>query len=159
MDGGSERLHATTICVAGRAVLIRGPSGSGKSDLALRCLTIGASAINATAARLVADDQTIVTRRGAVISVCAPDAIAGLLEVRGVGVLTLDYDLEAELALVVELADAASQPRLPDPWPTARLLGLDAPLLRLSPFEPSAAAKLLATLSLASLPPLRTAYG
>ena len=75
-------LHATAVAIDGRAVLLRGPSGSGKSDLALRLIDAGA--------RLVADDQSELSRRGDVLMVRAPATIAGLIEVRGLGILRLD---------------------------------------------------------------------
>src|SRR6185312_10220968 len=68
-------LHATTVAIDGAAVLLRGPSGSGKSDLALRLIDAGA--------RLVADDQSELRRVGEVVVVRAPDALRGLIEVRG----------------------------------------------------------------------------
>src|SRR5580693_1856546 len=87
--------HATTVAIDGRGVLLRGPSGSGKSDLALRLIDAGA--------RLVADDQSELSRHGETIIVRAPAAIAGLIEVRGVGILRVDTIAEAPLALVADL--------------------------------------------------------
>ena len=75
----SETLHASTVAIDGRAVLIPGPSGSGKSDLALRLLDRGFT--------LVSDDQTIVRRDGERLIASAPPTIAGKLEIRGVGIV------------------------------------------------------------------------
>ncbi len=152
MDGASELLHATTISVAGRAALICGNSGAGKSDLALRCLSMAASPLNPTAARLVADDQTIVTRRASELIATAPEAIAGRLEIRGLGIVTIEHEQRATIALVVDLSSKTPASRLLDPWPGAIILGLAAPLLRLLPFEASAPAKLLAALNFPHLP-------
>ncbi|MFN0219092.1 MAG: HPr kinase/phosphorylase [Hyphomicrobium sp.] len=152
MDGATERLHATAISVSHRAALIRGPSGAGKSDLALRCLSIGVSTVTPIAAKLVADDQTLVTRRGITLIASAPAAIAGRLEVRGVGIVTLDYTLEAIVVLIVDLGANEPQPRFPAPWPMEQLLGLNIPILRLDAFAASAATKVLAALRFPELP-------
>ena len=73
----SENLHGTTVALDGRAVLISGPSGSGKSDLALRLFDRGFV--------LVSDDRTIVRKEGSRLFASAPETIKGKLEVRGVG--------------------------------------------------------------------------
>ena len=125
-------VHGTTVAVAGRGVLIRGASGRGKSDLALRLIDGGA--------RLVADDQTRLARRGDHLLADAPAPIAGLIEARGLGILRLPHG-PAPLALVVDLvADPAEIERLPAPE-TAEWLGVTLPRLRLAGFEASAAAK------------------
>jgi HPr kinase/phosphorylase len=126
-------VHATAVAIDGRAVLLRGPPGCGKSDLALRLIDGGA--------RLIADDQALLLRREGHILVRAPATIAGLIEVRGVGILGLDPLDEVRLALVVDLVAAAQIERLPEPR-FETILGLAIPLLALAPFEASAAAKL-----------------
>src|SRR5690242_16329827 len=78
----AETVHASTVASDGRAVLISGPSGSGKSDLALRLLDRGFT--------LVSDDQTIVRRDGNRLIATAPPTIAGKLEVRGIGIVDID---------------------------------------------------------------------
>ena len=108
-------LHATAVAIDGQAVLLRGPSGSGKSDLALRLIDAGA--------RLVADDQSELSRRGDVLIVRAPAPIAGLIEVRGLGILRLDALGEAPVVLIAELVPADRIERMP-PRRTARILGL-----------------------------------
>lgn len=133
-----ERLlmHATAIAVDGDAVLLRGPSGAGKSDLALRLIETGA--------RLVADDQTRVVRRGRGLIATAPAALAGLLEVRGVGILKLARGQllsRAPLSLLVDLVPVDRVERLPEPA-EEDLSGVVLPVLALAPFEVSAAAKL-----------------
>src|SRR5690348_171639 len=125
-------VHGTTVALEGVGVLLRGPPGSGKSDLALRLIDGGA--------RLVADDQTELHRDGAAVVASAPPPIAGRMEVRGVGILDLPSAASAPLALVVDLV-AAGIDRLPEPT-HCRYLDCSLPLLRLAPFEASAAAKL-----------------
>ncbi|MGR6327834.1 HPr kinase/phosphorylase [Sphingomonas sp. XXL09] len=93
----SETLHATTIAIDGRAVVLEGPSGVGKSDLALRLIDRGAA--------LVSDDYTVLMRRGDMLVARAPDTIRGQIEVRGVGILTLPNVAEAPVALIVRLGD------------------------------------------------------
>jgi serine kinase of HPr protein (carbohydrate metabolism regulator) len=98
-------IHATTIAIHGRAVVIEGPSGSGKSDLALRLIDRGAM--------LVADDRTIVAlEQGRLVARC-PATIAGLIEVRGLGILAVPHLSEAPIALAVLCADSVA--RMPDP--------------------------------------------
>ncbi len=145
----AELVHATAIALGGRAALIRGPSGAGKSDLALRCLALAPSALLPEAAQLVSDDQVHLELREGAIHARAPAAIAGLIEVRGIGILRLEKcAVEARVALAVDLLlpqDPAPD-RHPDPWPLMTLLGVTLPLLRLQPFEASAPVKLLLAL-------------
>ena len=126
-------LHATAVAIEGHAVLLRGPSGSGKSDLALRLIDAGA--------RLVADDQSELRRHGDVLLVRAPATIAGLLEVRGLGILRFDELFEAPLRLIADLVMADRIERLP-PHRTGVILGIAVPLIAIAPFEASATAKL-----------------
>ena len=126
-------IHATAIAIEGDAILLRGPSGAGKSDLALRLIDGGA--------RLLADDQALLCRVDNHVLVRAPAAIAGLMEVRGVGIVPVDPLDEAPLALVADLVPSAEVERIPDSRLEV-LLGLAIPLIALAPFEVSAAAKL-----------------
>ena len=126
-------LHATAIAIDGRAVLLRGASGAGKSDLGLRLIDAGA--------RLVADDQSELLRRGDSLIVRAPATIAGLIEVRGVGIVRLEALAEVPVAMIVDLVPAETLERLPVRR-METILGLDLPLIALAPFEASAAAKL-----------------
>jgi HPr kinase/phosphorylase len=126
-------VHATAVAADGDAILLRGPPGSGKSDLALRLIEDGA--------RLLADDQTLLRRAGNHVLVRAPAAIAGLIEVRGVGIVHVDALEEAPLALIVDLVSSAQVERIPDSRFEV-VLGLAIPLIALAPFEISAVAKL-----------------
>ncbi len=126
-------VHGTCVDLAelgaGVGVLLRGPPGSGKSDLALRLIGAGAW--------LVADDQVEIRRAGDGLIAAAPPAIAGLLEVRGLGPVRLAAAETAPLGLVIDLVAAAGVERLPRPA-TAEYQGVALPLYRLAPFEASA---------------------
>lgn len=124
--------HGTCVTLDGVAVLLRGPSGSGKSDLALRLIDGGA--------RLIADDQTLVTMQDGRLVASAPETIAGKMEVRGIGILAVEAETSGILGLVVDLVPDPPE-RMPEPE-TTEILGIALPLLRLNPFEASAAAKL-----------------
>jgi HPr kinase/phosphorylase len=147
VDGGSELVHATAIAVGGRAAVIRGASGAGKSDLALRCIVLAPSPLAALPAVLVADDQVRLERAGGALLARAPDSIRGKLEVRGLGVVAVPCTPSATVSLIVDLAHPDTIERMPGLEMRTRLLGVELPLLRLAPFEPSAPAKLLVALA------------
>src|SRR5947209_5189289 len=111
-----RRLHGSCVSRDGDAVLVVGPPGSGKSDLVLRLLSHGFE--------LVADDQVDITDD---IASC-PAELAGLLEVRGVGIVRLPYQTQARLVLVVEL-DRRNE-RMPEPM---RHPDLHLPVVRIDP--------------------------
>ncbi len=109
----SPTVHASAVLVGARAVLIRGPSGSGKSKLA-RELIEGARGNGSGFARLVGDDRVHLETASGRLLVRPAQALAGLLEVRGVGVLRVDHEPVAVVGLVVDL-NAADAERLPEP--------------------------------------------
>jgi HPr kinase/phosphorylase len=125
-------LHGTCVALDGRGVLLRGPSGSGKSDLALRLIDSGAV--------LVADDQTSLTRTGDTLLASPPGTLAGLMEVRGLGLVRLNHLERVPLELVVDLTASSRVERLPEPN-TLEFLGLWVRHMHVAPFEASAAAK------------------
>ena len=127
----SETVHASTVAVEGRGVLITGPSGSGKSDLALRLLDRGYS--------LVSDDQTIVKRDGEQLIASAPPNIAGKLEIRGIGIVEMETVSDVPVALLVELTSEIR--RLPDDSRERPVLGVPIPLVSVDAMAPSAASK------------------
>ena len=127
----SEMLHASTVARDGRAVLITGPSGSGKSDLALRLIDRGFT--------LVSDDQTIIRRQGDMLVASAPPTIAGKLEIRGIGIVEMDRVENVPVALIVELTTEFA--RLPDDNRERQILGVAVPLITVDAMTASAAAK------------------
>lgn len=112
-------LHATAVAVAGRGLLIRGPSGSGKSALALQMIGQGAA--------LIADDRTRLTRTGSQVTLSCPPELVGLVEARFLGILRITPAPPAPLALVVDLG-APEAVRFPEPR-EIDLLGLTFPLV------------------------------
>lgn len=140
---GSVRLHATCVELEATGVILLGPSGSGKSDLALRLVDAGA--------RLVGDDRLEVERRGDLLFGRPAAALAGLLEVRGFGIVKLPWRPESPLGLAVTLQPEAALVRLPEPE-TYDLLGVPLPHLRLDPRAPSACAKIRLALVAERLP-------
>jgi serine kinase of HPr protein (carbohydrate metabolism regulator) len=147
MDAAPELVHGTAIAIRGRAALIRGPSGSGKSDLALRCLALAPNSLFPDPACLVSDDQAYVERSGSGLRVRAPDAIAGLLEVRGVGIIRVPHQDSAALVLVADLVSPEGYERLPDGTRHVELAGVSLPAICIAPSESSAPLKLALALS------------
>ena len=129
-----------------RGVLITGPSGAGKSDLALRAVAAGWT--------LVADDRTVIWATDGRLFGRAADPLAGLLEVRGLGVLATRHRAFATIALVAALGGTGPIERMPDSE-TERLLGIGVPRVNLAAFEPSAPTKLGHALSHLGLRPQR----
>ena len=127
----TELVHASTVARGGRAVLITGPSGSGKSDLALRLLDRGFA--------LVSDDQTVVRRQDGRLIASAPAEIAGKMEIRGIGIVEMDSEAEAPVALLVELTSDIE--RLPRDNRERPILGVPLPLVSVDAMTASAPAK------------------
>ncbi len=122
------QIHATVISIDGNAVVLRGAPGSGKSDLALRLIGDGA--------RLVADDRCDLSVDG-IVTASPPEEIAGMLEVRGLGIYKLDYQKDAVVGLVVDLVESSKLDRLPEAAVCSDW-GTDIPCIKLAPFEASA---------------------
>ena len=141
-------VHATCIAFDGHGILLRGPSGSGKSDLALRVIDRGA--------QLVADDQVILVRDGPHMIASAPTSLYGLIEIRGLGIMRMvDVPAEARIALVADMTEPHAIDRLPGQR-HCDIDGVSLPWLMLAPFEASAPAKLRFAL-MAALEPERLA--
>jgi serine kinase of HPr protein (carbohydrate metabolism regulator) len=129
-DGSDHHiLHATIIAIKGHAVLLRGPSGAGKSDLALRLIDRGATLVADDYARIVAQQGTLLAE--------VLDNIAGQIEVRGIGIVSMPFQERACIRLVVDLA--THYPRMPDKADaTTDLLGVQLARIAINPFEASA---------------------
>lgn len=118
---GSELvLHATTVAIDRKAVLIKGPSGSGKSGLALQLMALGA--------RLVADDRTSLLRRNELILSCAPDTICGQIEARGIGILAAEPVADIPVHLIVDMGREETE-RLP-PFREETILGVPVTMIK-----------------------------
>jgi len=126
-------IHATAVAFGGAGVLLRGPSGAGKSDLALRLIDAGGV--------LIADDRVDLTSEQGRLLASPPVSIAGLLEVRGIGIIQTPWVDRTRIALVVDLVSRETIERLPTPGATV-LLGVDLASLRLDPWPASAVMKL-----------------
>jgi serine kinase of HPr protein (carbohydrate metabolism regulator) len=130
-------LHATSVVFCGHGLLIRGASGSGKSDLALRLIDAGGT--------LIADDYTDVVVQDHQLIASPPENIKGMMELRGIGLLKMPYLARARLDIVVECLSHEAIERLPEPIHT-EILGRKLVQLAFYPLESSAVAKLRAFL-------------
>jgi HPr kinase/phosphorylase len=111
MSEGSASIHASAVKIADQAVLIRGPSGSGKSRLAFDLIMAGRAGVVERAV-LVGDDRVYLATVGNEIEVRPADILAGLIEIRGLGIRRCDFVDHATVGLVVDLA-AEDAERLP----------------------------------------------
>ena len=134
-------VHASCVALEGKGVLLRGAPGAGKSDLALRIIEGGAA--------LVADDQVALTSSGEILLAAPPTRIAGLLEVRGIGIVSMDFVTQCPVHLVVDLVQPDAIERMPEAA-TVELCGHRIPHVALSPFEASTPAKVRLALSRAA---------
>ncbi len=125
-------LHATAVAIDGHGVLITGPSGSGKSDLALRLIDRGA--------KLVSDDAVAINLVDGKLMLATAPNIEGKIEVRGIGICDVDTVSLMPLRLVVDLCSDVE--RMPPSCRTTHIRSYDIPYFALVPFEPSAAIKL-----------------
>lgn len=127
----SETLHATSVAIGGRAVLLCGVSGIGKSDLALRLIDRGAV--------LISDDYTLVKRVDGQLVATAPVTIAGKMEVRGLGIVAMPHVADVPVALLVDLFDKVDRMPLE---PVMRMVaGMDVRVVKIAPLEVSAPIK------------------
>ena len=137
--------HASAVAIDGRAVLIYGASGSGKSDLALRLIERGA--------RLIADDRTVLRRDGQILLASPPETIAGMIEVRGIGVVGAPGAATVHdafpVALALHLVGAPDEVvRMPDPA-SREILGVAVPEVTLWGFAAAATAVVAVALDVA----------
>ena len=139
----SETLHASCVAKEGRAILISGRSGSGKSDLALRLIDRGAD--------LVSDDYTIVRRISGRLLAAAPENIRGKLEIRGLGILEFHNVTDIPVCLMVELTTEVE--RMPEMPGSIAIAGIEVPSVRLGSLEASAPVKVEVALAQFGLDP------
>lgn len=131
-------IHASAVLVGAHAVLIRGPSGAGKSRLAWELISAAPAQI--PFARLVADDRAIVEAQHGRLLVRPAPQLAGLLEIRGLGIRCLPCEPVAVLGMVVDLA-AADADRLPAAEAMKTVIaGITLPQLAVAPSAPALAA-------------------
>ena len=128
-----NQFYATAVTYCGFGILIRGPSGSGKSDLALRLIDDGAG--------LVADDQVVIKAVGQELYLSPPDSLSGLIEVRGVGVIKIEYFRDIRLCLIVELDPRNEIQRIPK-IKEELIKKIPVPVINMYAFESSVLAKI-----------------
>jgi serine kinase of HPr protein (carbohydrate metabolism regulator) len=124
-------IHATSIAIGGRAILLIGASGTGKSDLALRLIDRGAM--------LVSDDYTALSVDGGRLIASPPPTIAGRMEVRHIGIIAMPHLHNLPVALAIRLDD--NPRRMPDRSHRIAISGIDVPVVALDAREASAPIK------------------
>lgn len=125
----SPSIHATCVAYDNIGILLRGPSGSGKSSLAVRLIEDGAT--------LVADDRVHLRVKDNILHASCPSLLVGRLELRGLGLVQLPSINEAPLGLICDLVSAADVERLPArSW--CEYLGCEVRKVAIAPFEPNA---------------------
>jgi len=129
LDSGNI-LHASCVCAFGGGLLITGPSGSGKSSLALEMMALGA--------KLVSDDRCELSTQNNQLFASPPKPIAGLIEARGIGILNAAYAPQARVHALLDLGHNESE-RLPEQQ-TRRIMGVDTPCFYNATSTPLAAA-------------------
>lgn len=131
LPSAPELVHATCVAINGHGMLLMGASGSGKSDLALRLIDRGAV--------LVSDDYCACSGHDGTLFIAPPERIAGKLEVRHIGIITLPYATNVPVALAIGLDD--KPPRMPDGSSLIAVAGVNLPFVQLAPREASAPIK------------------
>jgi serine kinase of HPr protein (carbohydrate metabolism regulator) len=137
------------VAIGGRGVLLLGTPGSGKSSLALRLIDAPGRATGEDMmdAVLVSDDQTQIVKDGTRLVASPPPSLAGLLEVRGLGIVKCRHIPSCELALAIRLSPVEVIERMPDPrFGTYAVAGGALPLTAMDPSSPAAPARIRAAL-------------
>ena len=134
-----KTIHATCVAFKNRGVLLTGRSGAGKSDLALRLIHLGGV--------LVSDDQVVLSIEKNQLIASPPANLAGLLEIRGVGICTYEFQQNCAVIAVVELESGITPERIPDLRDQQKdLFGIKLAHFQLEPFHTSAPLKIFAML-------------
>ena len=128
-----DHFHATAVAYCGSGILIRGPSGSGKSDLALRLIDDDAD--------LIADDRVVIKVVEKELRLSPPESISGLIEVRGIGVVKIETVQDIPLCLVVELEPSYQTQRMPE-IKEELIKDVSVPIININSFESSALVKI-----------------
>lgn len=137
----AQNFHASCVAIGEFGLLIRGDSGSGKSDLVLRLLDEAGDAM------LVADDQVLIVKQDRVLIASAPAILAGKLEIRGQGIVTRPHLAYVKLSHIIDLVEPSEIARMPAANELiATLLGNELPRLRLDAKQASAPARIRAFL-------------
>ncbi len=142
-------IHGSCVALGNCGVLILGPPGAGKSDLVLRLLDQPGYGISGPRreAVLVADDQVSLALRNGMIEASPPAPLAGKLEIRGLGIVTLPHRAAVTLSLAVRLVPRTEIERMPDPdTGFIELLGQALPVIPIDPGTASAPARIRAAL-------------
>lgn len=132
MSAKGNAMHASVVSIGGWSVAICGISGAGKSDLALRLIDRGAT--------LVGDDYVRPEISNNRLFVHAIPEIAGKIEIRGIGIVTMSHNPSGILRLIVQLGNEGE--RMPSKWPTAHIANYSVPVLNLAGFHASAPLKI-----------------
>jgi serine kinase of HPr protein (carbohydrate metabolism regulator) len=123
-------LHATAIVVGTRGLLFTGPSGAGKSMMAFNCLAMAGR--HGVFSALIADDQVFVSGSGGRVIATCPPAIAGMMELRGSGIVRMENVESATLDLVIRVVSLADADRLPPEHERFPIAGEELPLVRIA---------------------------
>jgi len=126
------QIHATCVAIDGIGILLRGASGAGKSDMALRLMDGGAE--------LVADDRVDLHAHQNHLTATPPETLQGLLEVRGLGVLQVPWRQSVQVRALIDLLQTEPLERLPEDR-RETVMGISLPCFQINPWAPSAAAK------------------
>lgn len=132
-------IHATAVAINGAGVLLLGQSGSGKSDLALRLIDRGAA--------LISDDSVLVEAGDPIPLLRTAPNIAGLIEIRGVGIVKMPFADSIALHLAVAIVDIVE--RVPPEQQSIRIAGSEIRFMLISAFEQSAVIKVEQALRIA----------
>lgn len=140
-----KSIHGSCVAIGQYAALLRGESGSGKSDLTLRFLNLTKPNGEAPDYSLVADDRVIISNQNGKLIARSPDTIRGKIEIRGVGLISFKSIAQAELRIIVDLVPGEQVPRMQYPFDETSYIDLEGvmtPCIKMYPFETSAAIKL-----------------